>query len=149
LRGDISAVLPYLNARLGGAEYDHGARVLIWKDRAHRFAFRPREIKAAPANDREEARSLIDRAVGMVNEVWRERERIEPRYDKRTKANLMQLYRLLPRTNCGRCGCETCMAFAARLREDESELRDCPVLEEPAYGDNLRGLLQMLEIGGP
>lgn len=76
---EIDAVLPYLNAQLVGADYDHHAKILIWKDRGYNFAFRSREIKAAPAVDRMEARSLIDRAVALVNETWRDRERIEPR----------------------------------------------------------------------
>jgi len=47
--------------------------------------------------------------------TWSEREHCEPLYEKHTAANLMQIYRLLPRTNCGECGCGTCMAFAADL----------------------------------
>ncbi len=91
-------------------------RILVWKDKGHSFAFRSREIKAAPARDREEGRALIDRAVALANKAWRDPERIEPRYEKRTAANRMQIYRLLPRTNCGQCGYTTCMAFAAGLR---------------------------------
>jgi acetyl-CoA decarbonylase/synthase complex subunit gamma len=56
----------------------------------------------------------------------------------------MQIYRLLPRTNCGQCGCGTCMAFAAALREGDTELACCPVLEQPAYEENRRGLLDIL-----
>lgn len=144
LATEIDPVLPYLNARLEGADYDHGARILIWKDDGHKFAFRSREIKAAPALDREEARELIDRAVALANQAWCERERIEPRYDRRTLPNLMQLYRLLPRSNCGECGFATCMAFAAALREATAELACCPVLEQPAQTDNLRALLALM-----
>jgi ArsR family metal-binding transcriptional regulator len=125
LRTDISAVLPYLNARLEGADYDHNAGILIWKNQGHNFAFRSREIKAAPARDREEARVLIDQAVALTNKVWSEREGIEPSYEKRILPSLMQIYRLLPRTNCGECGSATCMAFAVRLREGDEELHRC------------------------
>lgn len=144
LRTDIDAVLPYLNGQLENANYDHGAKILIWKDQGHSFAFRSREIKAAPARDREEAHDLIDRAVTLVNEVWRTRERIKPCYEKRTLPNLMKIYRLLPRTNCGKCGCVTCMAFAARLREGDTELSCCPVLEQPDYRKNRKGLVEIL-----
>jgi len=89
--------------RPGGAGFAdrRGSTVL------HNFAFRSREIKAAPALDREEAKALIDYAVAVVNQVWGQRACIEPRYDRRTPPNLMQIYRLLPRTNCGQCGCST------------------------------------------
>jgi ArsR family metal-binding transcriptional regulator len=141
---DIGELLPYLNAQLDRAEYDHDAQTLIWKGEGHSFAFRRREIKAAPARDREEARSLIERAVALANETWRQRESIEPRYQKRANANLMQIYRLLPRTNCGRCGCATCMAFAARLREGDAEIASCPDLDQPRHTGNRKSLLEAL-----
>lgn len=144
LPADIDEVLPYLNARLQRAEYDHGAKILIWKDRGQSFAFRSRQIKAAPARDRAEARELIERAVALVNQTWLERERIEPRCDRRPRANLMQLYRLLPRSNCGKCGCATCLAFAAGLREGEMQLAGCPELAQPACAQNRSGLLELL-----
>jgi ArsR family metal-binding transcriptional regulator len=144
LRTDITAVLPFLNAKLEGADYDHGAGILIWKDHGHSFAFRSREIKAAPARDREEARILIDRAVALINKTWCEREGIEPSYEKRTLPNLMQIYHLLPRTNCGKCGFVTCMAFAAKLREGEAELSRCPELMQQDYGKNRKDLAEML-----
>jgi len=148
LDADIAAVLPYLNAQLVGAEYEPGAKVLIWKDRGHKYAFRSREIKAGPVQDREEAQRLVDRAVALANKAWSEREHCEPLYEKRTAANLMQIYRLLPRTNCGECGCGTCMAFAAGLREEYTELACCPVLEQPTYEENRRRLLVMLGSAG-
>ena len=141
---DIEAVLPYLNARLEGAEYEPSAKVLVWKEERYKFAFRPREIKAGPAQDRKEAQSLVDRAIALVNETWREREHCQPRYEKRAVINLMQIYRLLPRTNCGECGSGTCMAFAACLKEGNTELTRCPVLEQPAHAENHGKLLEML-----
>ncbi len=144
LKKEIDMVLPYLNAKLAGADYDHGARILIWKDKGHSFAFRSREIKAAPAHAREEARDLIDRAVALANEVWRERVRIEPCYEKRSLPSLIQIYRLLPCTNCGKCGCVTCMAFAVRLREGDAELSGCPLLLQEIYRENRKDLVEML-----
>ena len=144
LDNDIEAVLPYLNGQLEGAEYEPAAKVLVWRDQRHKFAFRPREIKAGPAQDREEAQGLVDRAIALVNEIWRDRERFEPRYDKRPAVNLMQIYRLLPRTNCGECGSGTCMAFAAALVVGDTELACCPVLVQPAHVANRTKLLEML-----
>jgi ArsR family metal-binding transcriptional regulator len=145
LDASIDAVLPYLNARLQGADYDHAARVLVWKDQGHSFAFRSREIKAAPALDREEATALIDSAVALANQVWRERASITPRRERRSRPNLMQVYRLLPHTNCGRCGCATCMAFAAGVLEGKRELALCTALDDPERAETRRFLLELLE----
>jgi ArsR family metal-binding transcriptional regulator len=129
---------------LEGADYDHGAKILIWKNEGQSFAFRSREIKAAPAQDREEAKRLIEHAVTLVNDTWRERELLMPRYEARARINLMQIYRLLPRTNCGKCDCSTCMAFAAALLEGGKELNCCPVLQQPENEEDLRALKVLL-----
>ena len=49
------------------------------------------------------------------------------------KVNPMQLYKLLPQTNCKKCGM-TCMAFATRLALREVDLKECtPLYEEEQY----------------
>jgi len=52
LATDIEQALACLNARLEKADYDRDAKVLIWMHEGHSYAFRPREIKSAPARDR-------------------------------------------------------------------------------------------------
>ena len=38
----------------------------------------------------------------------------------------MQIYKLLPKTNCKDCGFPTCLAFAMKLAAKQVELSDCP-----------------------
>lgn len=60
------------------------------------------------------------------------------------KLNPMQLYKLLPQTNCKRCGM-TCMAFATRLALREVELKDCsPLYEEEEYSEQLATLNDLI-----
>ena len=44
----------------------------------------------------------------------------------------LQIYRLLPRTNCKECGVPTCLAFAMRLAQGQANLSDCPYVSEEA-----------------
>lgn len=41
----------------------------------------------------------------------------------------LEIYALLPRTNCGDCGTATCLAFAAAVLKDEKNPRNCPHLD--------------------
>ncbi len=50
----------------------------------------------------------------------------------------LEVYRLLPRTNCGECGISTCLAFAAAVLKGEKRPDDCPALD-PATRDRLAG----------
>ncbi len=59
-------------------------------------------------------------------------------------ANAMEIYQLLPRTNCKQCGKSTCMAFAAALLSGEVSVDDCPPLKEDKFKENYRKLSEMV-----
>ena len=42
----------------------------------------------------------------------------------------IQIYKLLPKTNCKECGFPTCLAFAMKLAAKQVELSDCPYVSE-------------------
>jgi acetyl-CoA decarbonylase/synthase complex subunit gamma len=44
----------------------------------------------------------------------------------------LQIYKLLPKTNCKECGFPTCMAFAMKLAAKQAELSACPYVSEEA-----------------
>ncbi|MFB0545375.1 MAG: acetyl-CoA decarbonylase/synthase complex subunit gamma [Anaerolineae bacterium] len=44
----------------------------------------------------------------------------------------LQIYKLLPKTNCKECGFPTCLAFAMKLTAKQAELGDCPHVSEEA-----------------
>ena len=49
--------------------------------------------------------------------------------------NPLQIYKLLPRTNCGECFLPSCLAFAAAVTSGAKDLADCPHLQpETASG---------------
>ncbi len=134
LPGDISEVLPFLNAELEGAEYDPGAGVLLWQKDYRKYAFRAHQIDIAPVEEREEAQRLAERAVELVNDIWARRREIEPREEgKRPPPSFLAIYRLLPATNCGECGYATCMAFANALSRDPKKQSLCPYLPAGEY----------------
>jgi acetyl-CoA decarbonylase/synthase complex subunit gamma len=57
----------------------------------------------------------------------------------------IEIYQLLPKTNCGRCGEANCMAFAVRLAALEAKVEDCPPLvEEEKYRENTEKLRELL-----
>ncbi|MEJ2642509.1 MAG: (Fe-S)-binding protein, partial [Desulfosarcinaceae bacterium] len=38
----------------------------------------------------------------------------------------IQIFKLLPKTNCKECGVPTCLAFAMNLASSKAELDSCP-----------------------
>ena len=140
LTTDISEVLPHLNATLRGAVYNHKAQALTWVKGGRTIAIRPYEIAASNLADREEARKVIDGMVKTINRTWEQRDQIEPDYEMHRRPTPMEVYKLLPQTNCKQCGQPTCFTFALKLVAAQARLEDCPVLFEPQYADRLAQL---------
>ncbi len=59
----------------------------------------------------------------------------------------MDVLKLLPGYNCGRCGRPTCRAFAAHLREG-GDVDECPLMGQERYAAN-RAELQEAVFSGP
>ncbi len=58
----------------------------------------------------------------------------------------LDVYKLLPRTNCKVCGEENCMAFATKVVNRELALENCtPLLEEEKYKKNYEKLWKILK----
>ncbi|TET83549.1 MAG: acetyl-CoA decarbonylase/synthase complex subunit gamma, partial [Anaerolineales bacterium] len=44
----------------------------------------------------------------------------------------LEIYKLLPKTNCKDCNYPTCLAFAMKLAAKQAALKDCPHVSEEA-----------------
>ena len=61
-----------------------------------------------------------------------------------TETSPIEVYRLLPRTNCAECGEPNCMAFATRLVNRELALEACPPLARAEYAEAAEALEALL-----
>ncbi len=58
----------------------------------------------------------------------------------------MEVYKLLPKTNCKKCGEQTCMAFAFKVINREKQIEECtPLFQEEKYTRQKEKLLELLE----
>lgn len=47
---------------------------------------------------------------------------------------MIEIYKKLPGTNCGKCGMPTCMAFAVKVKNAQVRLSDCPYVVQEEIG---------------
>ena len=47
----------------------------------------------------------------------------------------LDIYKLLPKTNCGDCGSPTCLAFAMKLASKQTSLDGCPHVSDEAKAE--------------
>jgi ArsR family metal-binding transcriptional regulator len=132
LEQDVSEALPYLNATLGGFDYLKDPPAVTFRVQGKIITVHPREIAVNALKDEQEADKILEWLRREINEAWERRDEIEPRYEVAPKPKLLEILKLLPRTNCRECGQPTCMVFAARVAEGAKGPEDCPPLEEEA-----------------
>ena len=67
---------------------------------------------------------------------------LRTRRERRTTMGLtgIQIFKLLPKTNCGECGVPTCLAFAMNLASGKGRARLLPLCVGRGQGEALRGL---------
>ncbi|MBI4187879.1 MAG: hypothetical protein HY529_01595 [Chloroflexi bacterium] len=139
LEPDISPVFPYLNALMKNAWYDHENHILILREPKQAYALRPHEIRIGRVNDYSQAQQLATEIVEKVDATWQERNSITPRYTQRKLPGVMDIFKLLPKTNCKQCSYATCLAFAADLRAGTVTPDRCL----PLTGENIGKVLQL------
>jgi len=127
---DIADALPYLNAALGGFEYFKEPPAVTFRVQGKIITVHPREIAVNALKDEEEAHKILEWLQREINEAWEKREAIKPKYEGIPKPKLLEILKLLPKTNCRECGEATCMVFAARVAEGAKGFEQCPHLKE-------------------
>ncbi len=146
---DISPSFPYVNAELGGWDYNQANQVLLLKLSAGKWiTLHPQKIAIRGARDIDESQALLEWIKGQINDIYARRDQITPRYSSQAGLKVMEILKLLPMTNCKACGYATCMAYAAALREGEISLTDCPPLWEEKYLEKREKLQAYLESFG-
>ncbi len=87
------------------------------------------------ARDIEEAKKILEYLQGLIDEARKdltEGKKPDSRVlDAWSRLQPLELYKYLPKTNCGECGEETCIAFAARVLTGERRLDECKPLAGP------------------
>ena len=127
---DVAFVLPYLNAVLGGFEYLKDPAAVVFKSRGRLITVQGHQIAINALKDEAEADKILEWLKKEINEAWENRAEIIPSYEGIPKPKIIEILKLLPRSNCRKCGEVTCMVFATRVAEGIKGPRDCPPLDE-------------------
>jgi ArsR family metal-binding transcriptional regulator len=141
---DVSPVLPYLNASLGGYAFDSETSTLTLKNSGKLVTIRPQTVAVNGLKDREEVYRVLEWLKREINDTYEQREILQPSFKSRPLINMMQIIKYLPKTNCRECGEATCLAFAAKVRDGEKGPDDCP----PLSSDKKQEFQEFLAVSG-
>ena len=141
---DIASVFPYLNATMPNLMYNPGAEMVTIKRGERILTFYSRVVTMAKVEGAEDAAAQLNWFKNLCNDTWQRREEITPLYERRRLLGPLDVYRLLPKSNCKACGEATCMAFAFGLLMSEHRPAECPRLQEGAFAEGGRRLAELL-----
>lgn len=128
---DLFPLFPYLNASLPDAKYFANPERIQFVFEQALCTLYSYEIFAAAFNDEDTARRFCDHLLEYLNEIYLKQYTIKPDYKTIEHLSPMDIYQLLPKTNCGKCGQESCLAFAAFLSKGQGSSNECPGFSEP------------------
>ncbi len=139
LNEDIGPCLPYLNALIGADVFMDDPPSMTLKVHGKLITLHGDRIAINAVRDPGEAEKILAWLKEEINRAWAMRKRIEPSYESVPRPGVMDILRLLPKTNCKKCGLPSCMVFAAQAAEGGRSEDQCPEL-----GDEEREKLAFL-----
>ncbi len=119
---------PILTQCWAGPKYLHDPPEVMFHHHGRIIKVGAREIAINALKDEQEADRILKWLSIEINKCWDERADINPCYKGKTKPKLMDILKLLPKTNCKKCGQPTCMTFAAQVMEGGRGADHCPEL---------------------
>ena len=125
LKRDISAIFPYLNAILQSAIYHQRRDALVIRKEGRRIILSPYRILGMKIIDENDAREIVAWLKERINYCFRNRGNIEPNFERRPKLTALDIYNLLPGTDCGKCGESTCQNFAKKVASERVDPSQC------------------------
>ena len=130
---DISKLFPYINAAVKDCRYfENPAYVQLVLDDIQCTLY-PKEVIAAPFMDQDQAEKFVDRLIDFLNDIYLKKDSLTPNHKTFRPISVIDIYKLLPQTNCKECGFPTCLAFAGALSKKQTTTDQCPGFARPLY----------------
>ena len=141
----LTDVIPYL-ATLPDVIVYNPATCTVTFRRQHGFmTLYADKVYITKVKDVEEGLELLKALTDAINVTWLHRAELVAVTAARSAPRLLDIWTLLPQTNCQQCGEATCMAFAAALLQQKRALTECLSLAaDPAFSSRRATLEAML-----
>ena len=82
----------------------------------------------------------------VLNRIWAQRDSITPASSRRRQPGLLDVWKLLPHSDCKQCGLPTCMAYAAALLRSDATMDNCPKLLASQAAGQQAALVALLNL---
>jgi ArsR family metal-binding transcriptional regulator len=140
----LDEVIPYLATLPGVIAYNPEARTLTFRRQPGFLTLYPDKVYITQVRDTDEGLELLAALKDAFNATWEGREELIAVTQARRAPRWLDIWTLLPQTNCKQCGESTCMAFAVGLLQQKRELSECPPLQADSGFADRRATLEAM-----
>jgi DNA-binding CsgD family transcriptional regulator/ArsR family metal-binding transcriptional regulator len=128
---EVRNLFPYINASLDDALYYERPEHVRFTFNGYRCFLYPDLVAAHFFETKAAAKDFIAGFIDFLNDVENQKKNIKPNYDQIKPIPIIDILKILPKTNCRECGYLTCMAFAAAIMKGKAAADKCPGLALP------------------
>ncbi len=141
----LAKVIPYLATLPGVIAYNPETLTLTFRRQRGFLTIYSDKVYITQVADSQEGIDLLHALADAVNVTWEKRAELVAATIARRAPRWLDLWELLPQTNCKQCGEMTCTAFAAALSQQKRILNEClPLFSDPAFSDRRATLEAMI-----
>ncbi len=128
---EVRHLFPYINASLDDALYYERPEHVRFTFNGYLCFLYPDLVAAHFFETKTAAKDFIAGLIDFLNDMEGQKKNIKPNYDRIKHIPIIDILKILPKTNCRKCGYLTCMAFAAAIMKGKAGTDECPGLALP------------------
>jgi ArsR family metal-binding transcriptional regulator len=141
----LDEVIPYLATLPGMIAYNPETLTLTFRRQPGFLTLYSDKVYITQVKDAETGLEVLNALKDAINVTWEHRDELTAVTKSRRAPRHLDVYTLLPQTNCKQCGEATCLAFAVLLIQQKRSLDEClPLQQDPAFSDRRATLEAML-----
>ncbi len=141
----LDGVIPYLAILPGVIAYNPETLTLTFRRQPGFLTIYPDKVYITQVKEVGAGLEALDALKDAINATWEHRAELTAVTTARRAPRHLDIYTLLPQTNCKQCGELTCLAFAVLLIQQKCSLDEClPLQQDPAFSDRRVTLEAML-----
>jgi ArsR family metal-binding transcriptional regulator len=131
----LSGILRIFETLFSRSRYvDRTHSLMIQKEETIITIYSSGKVSIGMIKNEIEAKQVLEELKNTINEAIK--IGVVPTHREKDKVEVMEIYKYLPQTNCGKCSQEDCYSFAVKLMAGEATLDGCTILKEPKYVAN-------------
>lgn len=134
---DVRDLFPFINARVENAKFHHMPEHVQFTLDGIMCTLYPREVIASAFKNEAQARAFARNFLKFLNDLDAKKASVIPQYRHYNIVSPVDIYKLLPKTNCRECGFSSCVAFSAALGRDLIAPNLCPGFAAPLYNQSV------------